>query len=114
MLLDPTAKQQIFKYKNIPKFPYPPPNTWMSSYIISKKLMYYLINVSKNIDYDRFPIDKRVMANMNNIKIIKYYSINTNILTTHIELISDTRKLLNRNEKLNIESYITKIPIKPN
>ena len=48
---------------------------------------------------------------MNNIKTIKYYSINTNILTTHIELQSDTRKLLNRKEKLNIKSYISKKPI---
>lgn len=108
-----TTDNILFKYKNISNFPYPPPNTWMSSYIISKKLMYCLINVSKNIDYNRFPIDKKIMAIMNNIKTIKYYSINTNILTTHIELKSDTRKLLNRNEKLNIKSYITKTPIKP-
>lgn len=108
-----TKDNILFKYTNIPRFPYPPPNTWMSSYIISKKLMIYLINISKSIDYNTFPIDKKVMAIMNNINSIKYYSINTNILTKHIELKSDTRKLLNRNEKLNIKSYITNKPIKP-
>ena len=100
----------LFKYKNIDKFPYPPPNTWMSSYIISKKLMYYLINISKNIEYNRFPVDKIIMALLNDIKNIKYYSINTNILTTHIELNSDTRKILNKKENLDINSFITKEP----
>ena len=108
-----TKDNILFKYINIPKFTYPPPNTWMSSYIISKRLMIYLINISKKIDYNTFPIDKKIMAILNNINLIKYYSINTNILTTHIELKSDTRKLLNRKEELNIGSYITKKPIKP-
>ena len=39
----------IFKYKTIREFPYPPPNTWMSSYIISKKLSLSLLRLF-NID----------------------------------------------------------------
>ena len=106
-----TKDKILFKYKCLNPFPYAPPNTWMSSYIISKKLMYILLKLSKNVDYDTFPIDWTVMKVMNSIPTLKYYSINTNILTTHIESHSDTRKLLNRKDKLNIDSYISVKPV---
>ena len=106
-----TKDNILFKYKPLNPFPYPPPNTWMSSYIISKNLMKFLLNISKSINYDKLPIDKVVMNIMNSISTLKYYSINTNVLTTHIELYSDTRKLLNRKDKLNIDSYISVKPV---
>ena len=106
-----TKDNILFKYKHLKPFPYPPPNTWISSYIISKKLMKYLLNISKSINYDKLPIDKVVMNIMNSISTLKYYSINTNILTSHIELYGDTRKLLNRKDKLSIDSYISIKPV---
>jgi GR25 family glycosyltransferase involved in LPS biosynthesis len=101
----------LFKYKSIKEFPYPPPNTWMSSYIISKRLMYYILNISKNINYDKMPIDKIVMFYFNEIETINYYSINTNILTTHIEQYTDTRKILNKKKNINVKSFITETPL---
>ena len=107
-----TKDNILFKYKKLEKVPYPPPNTWMSSYIVSKKMIHFLVNMSKNINYDFIPVDKITMGLINKFRYIKYYSINTNHLTTHIELEGDTRKILNRKQKLHLESYITTEPIK--
>ena len=102
----------LFKYKKLEKLPFPPPNTWMSSYIVSKKMICFLVGMSKNINYDFVPIDKIIMGLINKFKYINYYSLNTNYLTTHTELHSDTRKVLNRKQELKIESYIATEPIK--
>lgn len=104
--------KKLFKYKKLHNFPYPPPNTWMSSYIISKKLMFYLLNTSRKINFDLLPIDKIIISLVNKKKKIDYYSLKTNYLTNHIELHTDTRKLLNKKLLIHdLTSYIATSPL---
>lgn len=87
------------------------PNTWMSSYIINKKIIKFLLDMSSNISFDtRIPIDKIIVYVLNTIKGIKYYSIQTNYLTNHMESKKDTRTQLN-NKAIALKNYITEKPI---
>ena len=103
----------LFKYKNLKLGSnygsYP--NVWMSSYIISKNTIQFLLNMASNINFDTLiPIDKIVVYVLNTVKNIKYYSIKTNHLTNHMEKKTDTRKLLNK-KSIKLKSYITTEPI---
>lgn len=108
-----TKDNKLFKYRNLKLTNNYNncPNTWMSSYIISKNIIHFLLNMSCNINFDtQIPIDKIIMYILNTIKGIKYYSIKTNYLTNHMESQHDTRKQLNK-KKISVNSYITEEPI---
>lgn len=108
-----TTDNILFKYQNLKLTrnygSYP--NVWMSSYIISKNTIQFLLHMSSYINFDTvIPIDKIIIYILNKVRNIKYYSIKTNHLTNHMEKNTDTRKLLNK-KKVLLKSYITTVPI---
>ena len=79
----------------------------MSSYIISKNTIRFLLHMASHIDFDiNISIDWITIYVLNTVRNIKYYSIKTNHLTNHMEKNTDTRKLLN-NKSIKLKSYIT-------
>ena len=104
-----TRDKKLFKYQNLKLTrnygSYP--NVWMSSYIISKNTIKFLLHMASHIDFDiNISIDWITIYVLNTVRNIKYYSIKTNHLTNHMEKKTDTRKLLN-NKKIKLKSYIT-------
>jgi GR25 family glycosyltransferase involved in LPS biosynthesis len=88
-----------------------PSNLWMSSYIISKNTIKFLLKIASHIDFDtKYPIDQIVPYVLSTVKNINYYGIKTNHLANHMGKNTDTRKLLN-NKSIKLKSYITTQPI---
>lgn len=88
-----------------------PPNLWMSSYIISKNTIKFLLEISSHIDFDtKYPIDQVIPYVLSTVKNINYYGIKTNHLAIHMGKDTDTRKLLN-NKSIKLKSYITTEPV---
>lgn len=91
----------ISKMIYIDKLKEPLPNVWLSCYIISKKIIPFLLKNLSHIDFNHNIIDREVTKVINsNLDKFNCYYCQTNKMVTHKESVTDSRKIFN-NCKLN-------------